>query len=354
MGETDFGLWLRKRRLERRLTQRELADLADLSRRWLVEIEANRAEPTFSAALRLIEALGADLSEVPGVPQTRAKNGVVSGKLASEEAEAKRRELLQGMLAFLVGTKVVDLERLDALATATRSDIDATSVREAGSVTALLMNEWYRLPAAGLLPGAMGHLSMLRNRLPGSTELASVAGWTALLTGHLLEKLNRSGDAYSHYALAESLARDVGDSNLRALVLVLRRGLYSWRYGGETNRGLEFLAEAEVAAGPAAPALLRTVILATRAEDRATIADELGCLRDLEAAEATIQPSAKHFFGPRAPAELGAICGTCEALLGRHREAVETFGWVLREMDPALVSWRATVAADRDAALARS
>jgi hypothetical protein len=33
---------------------------------------------------------------------------------------------------------------------------------------------------------------------------------------------------------------------------------------------------------------------------------------------------------------------------------VETFGWVLREMDPALVSWRATVAADRDAALAKS
>jgi len=53
-GETDFGLWLRKRRLERELTQRELADLSGLSRRWLVEIEASRAEPTLSAALRLI------------------------------------------------------------------------------------------------------------------------------------------------------------------------------------------------------------------------------------------------------------------------------------------------------------
>ena len=37
--------------------------------------------------------------------------------------------------------------------------------------------------------------------------------------------------------------------------------------------------------------------------------------------------------------------------LGRHREAVETFDWVLREMDPALASWRATVATDREAAL---
>ena len=51
--DNEFGLWLRKRRLERKLTQRELAELADLSRRWLVEIEANRAEPTFSAALRV-------------------------------------------------------------------------------------------------------------------------------------------------------------------------------------------------------------------------------------------------------------------------------------------------------------
>jgi len=96
------------------------------------------------------------------------------------------------------------------------------------------------------------------------------------------------------------------------------------------------------------------VILATRAEDRAATSDELGCLRDLESAEAALRPSTTHFFGPRAPAELGAIRGTCEALLGRHREAVETFDWVLREMDPALVSWRATVAADRDAVLAKN
>ena len=143
-------------------------------------------------------------------------------------------------------------------------------------------------------------------------------------------------------------------ATIGAMALVARRGLCSWRRTGETRRGLELLAEADVTAGPTAPPLLRTVILAVRAEDRAAISDEKGCLRDLEAAEAALRPSTTHFFGPRVPAELGAIRGTCEALLGRHGEAVETFGWVLREMDPALVSWRATVAADRDAALARS
>jgi hypothetical protein len=67
-----------------------------------------------------------------------------------------------------------------------------------------------------------------------------------------------------------------------------------------------------------------------------------------------MRPSVSHFFGPRAPAELGAIRGTCEVLLRRNRDAVATFDWVLREMDPALVSWRATVARDRAAALAQS
>ena len=158
----------------------------------------------------------------------------------------------------------------------------------------------------------------------------------------------------ANYALAESLARDAGDSSLLALVSVVRTGLYFWRRTGETHRALALLADAEAIAGPAAPPLLRTVILSSRAEDRAAIGDEIGCLRDLEAAEAALRPSATHFFGPRTPVELGAIRGTCESLLGRRREAVETFDWVLRDMDPALAAWRATVARDRDAALAAS
>jgi hypothetical protein len=51
----------------------------------------------------------------------------------------------------------------------------------------------------------------------------------------------------------------------------------------------------------------------TRAEDRAAIGDEIGCLRDLEAAEAALRPSATHFFGPRTP---GAIRGTCVERVG--------------------------------------
>jgi HTH-type transcriptional regulator / antitoxin HipB len=353
-GDTNLGLWLRKRRLERGLTQRQLADLADLSRRWLVEIEANRAEPTFSAAIRLIEALGADLSDVPGVAQSRARSGLGPGKLRSEEAEAERRELLQRSLALMVGSSVIDLERLESLATAASSRIDAVAVRDAEAVTALLMAEWYTMSPAVLLPATLGHLSMLRSSLPGSRELLSVTGWTALLAGCLLHKLKRVGADFAHYSLAETLGRDAGDASLSALALVQRSGLYNWRNAGESHRSLELLADAEATAGATAPPLLRAVILARRAEDRAAVADAPGCLRDLELAEGALEPSRSHYFGARAPAELGAIRGTCEALLGRRREAVETFDWVLREMDPVLVSWRATVAADREVVLAQS
>ena len=51
--------------------------------------------------------------------------------------------------------------------------------------------------------------------------------------------------------------------------------------------------------------------------------------------------------------ELAAYRGDVLSTLDRHEEAADTLTWVLDRMDPAKVMWRATVAADRDAALAR-
>jgi hypothetical protein len=269
-----------------------------------------------------------------------------------EEADTNRRELLQRTLAILAGGDLIDVERVAMLGAAMQPDV--VSVREAEAVTSLLKAQWYVMPPAALLPAAGAHLSALRGRLSGSHELCSVAGWTALLTGALLGKVDRHGDAYAQYALAEALARDAGDSTLLATILVKRRGLHYWRNARDPQRALKLLDAAGATAGPGTPPLLRTVILATRAEDRATLGDEQGCLHDLEAAEAALRPSEDHFFGARSPAELGAHRGTSESLLGRHRDAVATFDWVLREMDPALLAWRRTVAGDRKRALAAS
>src|SRR5215471_13480266 len=97
MERTDsarqLGLWIRRRRLERGLTQRVLAELAGLSSRWLVDIENGHHLPSFADLLRLVDVLDADLAEAPGVRRSRAAPG--ARKLAAEEgAETKRREFL--------------------------------------------------------------------------------------------------------------------------------------------------------------------------------------------------------------------------------------------------------------------
>jgi transcriptional regulator with XRE-family HTH domain len=69
--DRDLGLWIRQRRLERGLAQHVLAQRAGLSRRWLVDVENGHLQPKFADLLRLVEVLGADLTEVPGVRRSR-------------------------------------------------------------------------------------------------------------------------------------------------------------------------------------------------------------------------------------------------------------------------------------------
>src|SRR5215471_6437906 len=151
-GGKEFGLWLRKRRVERRLTQEQLADLSGLSRRWLVEIEAGRAEPTFSAGLRLIDALDADLTDVPGLSRERSRVRLSPPKVEPEEADTNRRELLHGVLAVLAGADLMDVERLLA------PSVDAAYLETAQAVTTGFLSQWYAASPAALLPPVLAHV----------------------------------------------------------------------------------------------------------------------------------------------------------------------------------------------------
>ncbi len=57
-------------------------------------------------------------------------------------------------------------------------------------------------------------------------------------------------------------------------------------------------------------------------------------------------------MSPRGAVELAAYRGVVLSSLGRHG-AADALTWVLDRMDASKVMWRATVAADRDTALAR-
>jgi tetratricopeptide (TPR) repeat protein len=225
-------------------------------------------------------------------------------------------------------------------------------------VTDGLMESWYTVSPAAILPAASGHMVGLRGLLPGSRELASAAGRAALLTGHCLIKLDRRSDAYRVYSLAEMAARDAGDGAVRGLVLCQQSSLYSTVAEGlppgDIVAALRLLDEAVAAVPRGAPGRLRATIHDRRAEERAVMGDATGALRDLEAAELALAEQGEGaFFGPRNAVELGAVRGSVELILGRSQDAVATLDATLVGMDPRLVAWRAAVLADQGAALAR-
>jgi len=91
-------------------------------------------------------------------------------------------------------------------------------------------------------------------------------------------------------------------------------------------------------------------LLARRAELLARAGQDAAALRDLDSAEGALGGAREWWcHNPRSVVELAAYRGVALSSLGRHKEAADALTWVLDRMDPAMVMWRATVAADRDA-----
>ena len=84
-GHPDaLGDWIRQARIRQHLSQRELAERAELSRSYLCDIERGRgATPSMAALDRLAIALGAartDLLQAAGVIDQPAGNGADAGE----------------------------------------------------------------------------------------------------------------------------------------------------------------------------------------------------------------------------------------------------------------------------------
>src|SRR5438477_5750719 len=147
-GDRELGLWIRQRRFERGLKQHVLAERAGLSRRWLVEVENGRLQPKFSDLLRLVEVLGADLIDAPGVRRSSRTSGV--GNLAHEErTETNRREFMSWIASAAGSAALVDIERLASPAA------DAAWQRDAEIVSMGLAGQYSKVEADGLLPAVL-------------------------------------------------------------------------------------------------------------------------------------------------------------------------------------------------------
>jgi transcriptional regulator with XRE-family HTH domain len=335
-GDRQLGLWVRQRRIERGLTQHVLAELLGRSQRWLVDVEAGSLQPKFVDVLGLVEALRADITEVPGVscshrvPDPR--------KLVEQEGGETNRRDFFGWIATAAGPAAwVDIERL-------RSQVvDAAWLAEADLVTMGLDAQRSAVGAACLLPAILGHLASLEAKLPASAEATAKA---ALLAGNQL-MATQPGQAYRCFVLAESL----GSLTVRAKSMNGRAALYG--RGGDLPQALSLQEEAMAVLGRAAP-MLGAALLARRAELHAGMNHEVAAMRDLDAADRAMAGQYQWWYGdPQTPAELGAYRGAVLTTLGRHGEAADTLTWVLERMDTSKVVWRTAVAAQRDAALAQ-
>ncbi len=76
----DVAAAVRGRRLDRKLSQSELAQRSGISRKWISEFEAGKARAEFALVIRVLEALGLslDLSDDPGAAADMSATGTLS------------------------------------------------------------------------------------------------------------------------------------------------------------------------------------------------------------------------------------------------------------------------------------
>jgi transcriptional regulator with XRE-family HTH domain len=191
----------------------------------------------------------------------------------------------------------------------------------------------HEVAPASLLPAVEHHLQHLRALLEASPisaqrrGLLSLAARTAALSGYLSFRCENRGDARSHYALAETLARDAADGPALAFTLTARSVICSavpgGGVGGDTSLTLPLLDEAERRAGSSAP-FVRAWVHMRRSDEHALAGNALASERDLLEADRWLargRAVGDSFYG--SSAGLVGYRASGAVLLRRPAEAIE-------------------------------
>jgi hypothetical protein len=224
-------------------------------------------------------------------------------------------------------------------------------------------DSWLASPGV-LLPVIDGHLAQvmrLASAVPGHRrELLAIASESATLAGRLSCFRDNRSQASTYLGLALSLARDLGDSGLRATALTQIRNLYSPVLSGgdrgDSKLALEALNEAERAAGPLAAPILRTWIFTLRAEEHAFAGEPAAAYRDLEAADRAFArvKSLKGFFEHLTPSRRARFRGEIAVLLGEFQVGIMILEETKRQTPSELAIPHASVNANLAVAYART
>jgi tetratricopeptide (TPR) repeat protein len=198
---------------------------------------------------------------------------------------------------------------------------------------------------ADLLAHVEGLKGLLSRSQPESlaAELRRLASTAAHHAGYLSDVSGRRGEAYTHFALAESLAREAESGTQLAQFLVNKAEAHRRRSRGPEDLGpsLTLTRAAELAVGPDAPAGLRAWILGELATHAAEAGDLRASGRFLERAYGVATVARAEEMNLWAPdlesAWLEEYRGFCALRLGEADEAIETYEAVLRSTDPRLL-----------------
>lgn len=363
----EDGKWIsladriRHRREQLGLNQDVVAPQIRRSRRWYVDFEAGKVDPPLGALQALASVLRTDLDWMLQEYLTAQRKGTVGagkGKLESQEdEETRRRRFLQHLLTLLAGADLLDGQRLMAGWTDPRR-VDERMLDDLEAFTRTFVERRHTASPRHLLSLVDGHLTTLSNLLDSSPylRLHGLTSETAWLAGWLAFRADRHVQALAYASFGESLAEEANDGPHRALALLLRAHLHSSipRGGrlGNTKLALAALNEAEAAAGAGAPPLMRTELLARRAEEHAVVGDRAAAERDLDAAvrELSRGRSDDRMFGHWNLGLVAGFRGHCLHLLDEPLAAVDLLQQAVQNMDPSLN--RSVAVADLGAAWA--
>ncbi len=97
-GKMDIGESLRLLRLQRNLTQEEMADRCELSKGFISQVERNLASPSIATLTDMLECLGSSLQEF--FSKTKEEEKIVFS--ANDMFEKEDDEILKGKVTWLI------------------------------------------------------------------------------------------------------------------------------------------------------------------------------------------------------------------------------------------------------------
>lgn len=371
--DSTIGGRIEKGRRRKGWHQRDLADRIGRSESWVSQVERGVISlDSVSLAERIAQVLGLTVDHVLAIDVRFAGGGVVAQSSRShvtsppsprplppdpESSESVlRRNFTLGSLAGL-SAAVAGLSP-DAQAQVRRplGTVDQATVEELRSIGASYRRSYKSFPASTLVPVAHGQLQLVMSLKPKTQPahlrdslLAHMAEMAALAAVLLSLDLGDQEQADAYMDLGSQLAREIGSSELSALILGGRA--FRTSYAGDPEGGLDYALAAVDVAERGASVRMRAWTNAVASEMHSSTGDEYGFRSSMEAARTLLaRPMDDERWGGIAWFDLSkadAYEGSDLVRLCRFHEALPSLNQAIDRLSPEMLRHRCTAFVSR-------